>query len=160
MKTVVDTSALVASLNDDDAHNDAATDLLGTADAEGGLVINDIIYAELSARFGDHDPLRAFVSDTGLRREQLDGDTLFLAGRRYGEYLDSRPDGLACHRCGHETTYPCESCGEPIRTRQHIAADFVVGAHAEGDADRLLTFDGGFFTTYFDVPVMTVADNN
>jgi hypothetical protein len=157
VKTVVDSSALIASLNDDDAHNDAATDLLGAARAEGAVVVNDVVYAELSARFGEHETLRAFLSDTGLRRESLDEDTLYLAGTRYREYLDNRPDGLACHRCGHETNYPCESCGASIRSRQYIAADFLIGAHAECEADRLLTFDEGFFDTYFQVDTMTVA---
>jgi len=35
------------------------------------------------------------------------------------------------------------------RTRERIITDFLIGAHALGAADKFLTRDRSFYTTYF-----------
>jgi len=48
----------------------------------------------------------------------------------------------------------CETCGEELAPRQHIAADFSIGGHASVDGDGLVSFDAAFYETYF--PSLTV----
>jgi len=157
---VVDTSVLVALIHPEDIHNKGASTLLATAAEEGALVINDIVYSELGANryFDDPDGLDYFLSDIGVELRDVGRSVAFRAGEQFSEYLDQRGDGLQCPGCGHETTLECPSCGTGLAPRQHIAADFVVGAHAEQE-DALLTFDKGFYRDYFDVDVRTIEDD-
>lgn len=153
MKTVVDTSALIALLYPDDKHNERAAKLLGEACSEGATVVNPITYAELSANdfFGSSEEIDAFFEDTGVRIEVAEDETLFRSGKAFQEYLNARGDSLQCPKCGDETIFNCPSCGNEITARQHLPADFLIGAHAENQGDALVTFDTGFFDTYFDV---------
>jgi hypothetical protein len=73
-------------------------------------------------------------------------------------YLDRRGDRVQCPACGHETTFLCPDCDATISARQHIAADFFIGAQAEYEPDRLLTFDWGLFGTYFEVETLSVGE--
>jgi len=152
MKTVVDTSALVPLIYPDDEHNERASELLGEAHSQGALVVNPITYAELSAgsTFKGTDELDAFFGDTGVRVEEAERRTLFRAGEAFQEYLDERGDALQCPECGETAVFECPSCGNEIDARQHLPSDFVIGAHAEEQADAIVTFDTGFFEAYFD----------
>lgn len=159
MQTVVDTSALIALLYPDDAHNDRAATLLREAAEDGTLSVNPIVYAELAADpfFDSVDALDAFLEDTGIVVENVSLEITFAAGEAFRTYLDRRGEELQCSECGHETTYACPECNGSIAARQHIASDFLIGAHAE-TAGVLLTFDHGFFRDYFDVEIRTVSE--
>lgn len=159
MKTVVDTSAILALLYPDDRHNARAVEQLQAASEAGKIAINPVVNSELAAdsTFGSRDELEYFLSDTGLVLESITAAMSYRAGESFRTYLDRRGDYLECPSCGHETGLDCPACGTSISARQHVAADFLIGAHAEA-ADRLLTFDEGFFRDYFDVTVQTVSD--
>ena len=158
MKTVVDTSALIALLYPDDEHNERASEALGYVHSQGATVVNPVTYVELSADafFGSPDELDDFLNDTGIRVEDCGNDALFRAGEAFQEYLDRRGDRLQCPECGEETVFDCPSCGNEVAARQYLPADFVIGAHAEEEADALVSFDTGFFDTYFDVETFGV----
>ncbi|MDY6769879.1 MAG: type II toxin-antitoxin system VapC family toxin [Candidatus Nanohaloarchaea archaeon] len=158
MKTVVDTSVLMALLNQADDHTEEAAALLGRAYKDGGIVINTVVYAELSAYFEEREEVDAFLAATGVRVEQIDRQAVFRAGQAFREYLDARPDGLQCPECGTVSRSSCPDCGRILGPRQHVPSDFLIGADAAVQADRLLTFDEGFFTTYFpDLDVVAPA---
>lgn len=160
MKTAVDTSALYALLYPDDRHNRQASTLLGEAYEQGAVVISPPVYIELAAGSGftSKANLDGFLSDTGIDVEKLSSAARFLAGEAFQEYLSRRGDALQCSKCGERSTFECPSCGDEITARQHVPADFVIGAHAEQQADELVTFDSGFYRDYFEVDVATIGE--
>lgn len=157
MKTVVDTSALIALLNPDEKYNERASELLMGAYADGAVVIAPVTYTELGADpyFETTEALDAFLDDTGIRIEEPETEALFAAGEAFQTYLDRRGETLQCSECGTETVFQCPDCDASVTARQHVPADFLIGALADEQADRLLTFDGGFFETYFSLDLLT-----
>ena len=155
MTTAIDTNALLALLYEDD-YADASEAALRRAYQEGRLVISSIVYAELAAdgRFDTAAELERFLSDFSIQVVEPSQEALFRAGERFQRYTNRRPEGLQCPSCGTKQTVYCSECGEGLSPRQHIAADFVIGGHATVDTDALVSFDTGFYETYF--PSLTV----
>ena len=150
MTTAVDTNVLLALLYEDE-HTDASEAALRRAYRTGRVVIAPIVYAELAAdgHFDAASDLEQFLEDLSIRLAEPSRQALFRAGERFQRYVDRRPDGLQCPSCGTKQTVRCGECGGTLSPRQHIAVDFIIGAHAVVDGDALLSFDAAFYETYF-----------
>lgn len=123
--TLVDTSVLLDVLTDDAQWAEWSGSALAQAADEGPLVINPIIYAEVSAGFDLMEELDEALPPSDFERERLPYPAGFLAAKAF----------LAYRRRGG-------SRGSPL-------PDFYIGAHAAVQGYRLLTRDAKRTSTYF-----------
>jgi predicted nucleic acid-binding protein len=149
MITAVDTNILLDILIPDEAFLKSSKELLDQHISRGQLIICELVYAELSSQFLDGQELRSFIAGTGIRLVPSDQRVLDLAGRTWREYRRNRKVLLQCPSCGKSISIACPSCNSPLKIRQHIMSDFMIGAHAVHNAEVLLTRDRGFYKTYF-----------
>jgi len=154
MITAVDTNILLDVLIPDAPHADESEGALAQALRAGAVVISGPVYAELAVHFPQQERLDRFLADTGLRLQPSNADALYRAGSAWSEYLRRRP-ALACPQCGARQDLRCDECGASVQPRQHVVADFIIGAHALVQADQLLTRDRGYYATYF--PELTLG---
>ncbi len=154
MITAVDTNILLDVLIPDAPHGDESERALAEALRAGAVVISAPVYAELAVHFPEREKLDRFLADTGLRLERSNSEALYRAGRAWSEYIRRRP-ALACPQCGATQDLHCDNCGASVQPRQHVLADFIIGAHALAQADQLLTRDRGYYATYF--PELTLG---
>ncbi len=89
------------------------------------LAINQIVYAEISARFSTSDALDEKLNDLALIVESIPRKAAFLAGKAYLQY---------------------RSLGE---TKNNVPPDFFIGAHAAVLGCPLLTRYTRRYATYF-----------
>ena len=125
MATLVDANVILDILTQDPTWFDWSTDALTTAADNGPLVINPIVYAEVSVRFSSIEDLDDALPAADYLRARLPWSAAFLAGKAFTEY----------RRKGGVRTSPLP--------------DFFIGAHAAVDGLDLLTRDAGRYRKYF-----------
>ena len=125
MITAVDTNILLDILVPNEQFYAASGDALEEAAGEGSIVISDIVYAELCIHFENQRDCDAFVESNEIRVQALTREGHFLVNRAWRTY---RQQG---------------------GKRTRILADFLIGAHAQKQAARLLSRDRGFCRKLF-----------
>ena len=149
MNTALDSNVLLDLLLPDAADFRDSRAAVSLASDEGDVVICEAVLAEIAAHvrpdLNPIDPLKLI----GVTFVPSSPDTLLLAGRTWVEYARTRPLGLICPRCGAEAHLRCNRCEDLITSRQRVLSDFMIGAHALGQADRLLTRDRAMYRRYF-----------
>ena len=129
--TLVDTNVLLDVLTEDPRWSEWSGVALAAARDAGILVINPIIYAEVSVRFAGVEELDEALPASDILREELPYPAGFLAGKAYARY---RAQGGA---------------------KRSPIADFYIGAHAAVRRYRLLTRDATRYRTHF--PTLAVV---
>ena len=111
-------------MTQDDEWLDWSADALERSAGSGRLVINPVIYAEVSIGFSTIEELEDAVPSDYFSREPLPWQAAFLAGHAFVRY----------RRRG---------------ARVHPLPDFYIGAHAVLAGYTLLTRDPRRYRTYF-----------
>lgn len=123
--TLVDSNVLIDVFSRDVAWAEWSSEALVRLASEGPLVINSVIYAEISHRYSSKEILDRALPEDEFMRENIPWAAAFLAGKVFVDYRQ---------RGGQ---------------RRSPLPDFFIGAHAAVSGLRLLTRDVSRYRTYF-----------
>jgi len=122
---LVDTNVILDVVEDDPDWANWSQIQLEAAALQYTLLINSVIYAELSIAYLRIEELEAMLGTGGFRIEPIPREALFLAGAVFRQYR---------HRGG---------------TKTGVLPDFFIGAHAAVAGIPLLTRDPRRYRSYF-----------
>ncbi len=122
---LVDTNVLVDVLQDDPQWAHWSQAQMRAQARVHPLVINPIIYAEVSLSFSTLEALDAVIATLELQYQEIPRPALFLAAKAYSQYRQRGGSKL------------------------QVLPDFFIGAHAAVQGWSLLTRDASRFRSYF-----------
>jgi predicted nucleic acid-binding protein len=122
---LVDTNVLVDVLGNDPNWADWSITQLQAQSKVHRLVINPIIYSELSLTFSTVEELDQVLDELELRMLEIPKPALFLAGKAFLQYR--RSGGV----------------------KNNVLGDFFIGAHAAVSGLPVLTRDSRRYKNYF-----------
>lgn len=132
--TLVDSTVILDIVTNDPVWAEWSGGALARAGDDGPLVINPIVYAEVSTGFDRIEDLDEAVPASDFQREALPYEAGFVAGKAF----------LAYRRRGGQKRSPLP--------------DFYIGAHAAVRRYRLLTRDVARYRTYFPTVELTAPE--
>jgi hypothetical protein len=121
MVTAVDANIFLDLLTGSLAEVKRADAALSAAKKSGSLVVSMICYAEISRNFASVDKTDEFFALLSCKVDKIEQNVAFRAGQFFEQY--KRRGG----------------------TRTRILGDFLIAAHAQLNADRILSRDTRFF---------------
>lgn len=125
MISAIDSSVILDVVTDAPRFAAASERVLRRAVQEGKLVVCENVLAEIYPAFGDRSLFEEFLGDWQLEFAPSSQQSAVLAGVHFAAYLG---------RGGKQG---------------RVVADFLIGAHAQTHADRLVARDRGYLRDYF-----------
>jgi len=134
--TFVDTNVLLDLVTNDPNWAEWSLSQLEALALTGPILINSVVYAELSVRYDRIEDLDAMLADAVIEIVEMPRDALFLAGKVFMQY---RAAG---------------------GSRTGVLPDFFIGAHAAISSLSLLTRDDRRYRTYFPTLKLITPEKN
>jgi hypothetical protein len=120
---LADTNVLLDVVTNDPAWAEWSEHQLDAASLTDRLVVNGVIYAELSTRYARMEDVDAALTAASIALVEIPREALFLAGKVFAAYRKAGGTG--------------------------VLPDFFIGAHAAVTNARLLTRDPRRYRQYF-----------
>ena len=122
---LVDTNVLIDLVTEDSQWADWSQRQLEKLALQARLIVNPVVYAELSIGFRTVEEVDRVLDETGIELEEIPRLASFLAGKAFQTYRA---------RGGSKTG---------------VLPDFFIGAHAVAEGISLLTRDTRRYRSYF-----------